>query len=131
MKFEGSPQDRNAFDEARDLFDKMSAEARRHVETEQKEARRRRRPLAKILLALALASALAAAATLIYGIYAFPDAPIRKASEGFQNKQGLPRSQDDYERFKIWEKAMFAGFGATFLFGFSFAVADLPRRRSN
>ena len=52
-----------------------------------------------IVIALVLAAAIA----MGYGIYRFPDAPIRQCGENcFQGKQGQPRSQADFEAFNTW-----------------------------
>ena len=125
---QNEPQAKGAFDEARDLFEQMSAEAYRQAEVE-KEAARNRSPLVKILLALTITACLAAAITFFYGFYAFLDAPIRPAGAGFINKQGQPRTKEDYENFKLWEKALFVSFGATVFFGIAFGIADSREKR--
>jgi hypothetical protein len=57
----------------------------------------------KLSTALVLVLALAAAVSIIYGIYHFPDAPIRKCGENcFRNKQGQPKSGGDYAHFRRW-----------------------------
>ncbi|HEY8560949.1 MAG TPA: hypothetical protein VIL74_11300 [Pyrinomonadaceae bacterium] len=122
----------NAFDEARDLFAQMSDEARRRAELGREAGRneaRRRSPLVKVLLAVTIVACLAAAVTFGYGLYAFPDAPLRKSYAGFANKQGLPRSEEDFRKFKIWEKVLFTSFGAALLGAFSFAALNARERR--
>ncbi len=59
--------------------------------------------LRKSLTAIVLILALAAAASMVYGIYYFPDAPISQCGDGcFRNKQGRPKTAEDYERFRRW-----------------------------
>ena len=120
--------ERGTFDEARDLFEKMSAEAYRQAENERREAAQRS-PLVKALLALTVAACLAAAITFFYGIYAFPDAPLRKSYAGFTNKQGLPRSQEDFEKFKIWEKTLFVSLGSAFICAVAFGIINSREKR--
>ena len=121
-------QKQGAFDEARDLFEQMSAEAYRQAEIERRDARGRR-PFVKILRALTITACLAAAITLFYGFYAFLDAPIRPASTGFVNKQGQPRTKEDFEKFKLWEKALFVSFGSAFALGIVFGIMDSREKR--
>ena len=121
-------QIKDSFDRARDLFEQMRGEARRQAEAERNDARQRS-PLVKFLRALTIVACLSAAITFGYGLYAFPDAPLRKSYAGFTNKQGLPRSEEDFRKFKIWEKTLFAGVGAAFLGGFSFALLNGRERR--
>ena len=125
---QNEPQTKGAFDEARDLFEQMSNEARRQAEVE-KEAARNRSPLVKILLALTITACLAAAITFFYGFYAFWDAPIRPAGAGFVNKQGQPRTKEDYENFKLWEKALLFSVGSAFALAIAFGIADSREKR--
>ena len=121
-------QKQGAFDEARDLFEQMSAEAYRQAEIERQDARSRS-PFVKILLALTITACLAAAITFFYGFYAFLDAPIRPTSTGFVNKQGEPRTKEDFEKFKLWEKALFVSFGSAFALGIVFGIMDSREKR--
>ena len=125
---QNEPQTKGTFDEARDLFEKMSGEARRQAEIES-QAARNRSPFVKILLALTITACLAAVITFLYGIYAFGDAPIRQTGTGFVNKQGQPRTKEDFENFKLWEKALFVGFGLTFAVGALFGILDSREKR--
>jgi len=44
-----------------------------------------------------------AALAMGYGIYHFPDAPIRPCGENcFVGKQGQQRTREDYESFRRW-----------------------------
>jgi hypothetical protein len=123
---ETSEQNKDAFDEARAMYDRMSAEARRQAEAER---RANRGPLVKILQGLMITAALAAAVTFFYGIYTFPDAPLRQTTEGYANKQGKPRTKEDFEKFKFWEKAFVISFSSVFAFGFAFGITDALVRR--
>ncbi|MGB7925680.1 MAG: hypothetical protein WCF57_20745 [Pyrinomonadaceae bacterium] len=88
-----------------------------------------RGPLARLLLALTVAACLLAAATALYGIYNFPDAPLRQTAGGYAGKGGTPRTQDDYEAFIRWEKAMLTVFPTAFVIGFAFVITDSRQRR--
>ena len=122
------PRQQSTFDEARDLFEQMSGEARRRVEADRLEARNRS-SFVKILRALALISVLAAIFALGYGFYNFPDAPIRQKNGAYAGKQGQPRTREDFERFNLWEKILITSGGAAVLFCFAFAVADVREKR--
>ena len=87
-----------------------------------------RGPFARLLLGLTLAACLLTAATMCYGIYNFPDAPLRQTAGGYAGKHGGARTREDYERFVAWEKAMLVAFPAVFVLAFAFALADAGRR---
>jgi hypothetical protein len=117
--------DKGVTDETREIYDKLSS----LVERDRKAARRRG-PVGKALLVVCFLSALIAAATLVYGIIAFPDAPIRQTGSGYIGKQGAPHTREDYERFKLWEKLILSGFGLAFLTGFCAVAAEKLSSRS-
>jgi hypothetical protein len=86
-------------------------------------------PLARALRALTVAACLAAGAVMAYGIYNFPDAPIRPAAGGYAGKHGEPRTREDFEAFVRWERTLFVVFPSAFALGFASAWADRARRR--
>jgi hypothetical protein len=94
-----------------------------------REGGRPRGPAVRTLLALTVAAGLLAVATMVYGVYHFPDAPIRRTEGGYSGKGGKPRTREDFESFVLWEKAMFIVFPSVFLLGFAFGIADSMRRR--
>jgi hypothetical protein len=110
------------------LFERIVGEATRRIEAERQEARSRS-PLARLLLSLTIAASLLAAATLFYGAYRFPDAPIRQTADGYRSKHGQIRTQADFEAFRAWERAMFVVFPSAFGLGFAFSIADAMQRR--
>lgn len=57
----------------------------------------------KALTGLVIAVAVFAALAMSYGIYRFPDAPIRQCGENcFAGKQGRQRTREDYDAFNRW-----------------------------
>jgi hypothetical protein len=119
---------RGMLDEARNLIETMKDEAERRSELEA-EAARTRGPVARVLLALTVVAAVVAVATLAYGVFAFPDAPIRATGGGYAGKGGTPRTREDFEAFMAWKTAALAVVPTLFALGFAFAVADARRRR--
>lgn len=118
-------------DEARELFRRGMEEAKRHTASE-REAARTRGPLARALLALTIAACLLSVAVGVYGVYNFPDAPIRQTREGYVGKYGKPRTREDYESFVRWKAALLVVFPSAFVLAFAFALADgAGRRRRN
>ena len=117
--------DKGILDEAREIYDKMSSLAERD-----RKAARQKGPVVKVLLIVCILSALLAGATMIYGVIAFPDAPIRQTGSSYVGKQGAPHTREDYERFLLWEKFLFLGFGLAFLTGFGAVAAEKLGRRS-
>lgn len=127
----GQASERGVFAEAREMYERMSSDARKRIELEQEEAKRRgpRGPIARLLLALTLLAFLSAVATGIYGVYNFPDAPLRQTENGYRGKQGRPRTLEDYEKYLLWKKALLITFPAAFIFAFGFALADTRDKR--
>lgn len=115
-------------DEAKNLLETMMAEATRRSKRES-DAARSRGPAARVLLALTIVAAVLAAATLVYGIFTFPDAPIRETASGYTGKGGTARTQGDFERFVAWKTAMLTIVPSAFVLAFAFAVADARQRR--
>ncbi|MGH9901377.1 MAG: hypothetical protein ACRD68_06075 [Pyrinomonadaceae bacterium] len=83
----------------------------------------------RVLLTLTVAACLLAAATGIYGVYHFPDAPLRPTEGGYVGKGGRPRTREDFEGFLLWKKAMLIVFPAAFALGFACGITDTVRRR--
>ena len=121
------PEKPGPLDEARDLFEQMAGEAVRRAQVENKEARSRG-PVTRILLAITMVASLLAAATMFYGMYYFPDAPIRQIAGKYVGKGGSPRTQEDFEAFLRWEKAMLVVFPSVFVFGLAFGLTDVMQR---
>jgi hypothetical protein len=115
-------------DEARTLFEKMVGEVTRRSEVE-RQAARSRGPVTRVLLALTIAAGLLAAATMFYGAYNFPDAPVRQTAGGYEGKGGRTRTHEDFEAFIAWEKAMIVVCPAALGLGFAFACIDAMQRR--
>ena len=122
------PQSRGALDEARELLRRGVEEAKRQSESEQ-EAARKRGPLARVLLVLTLVACLSAVGAGVYGVYNFPDAPIRRAGEGYVGKYGKPHTREEFEAFVRWKSVMFVAFPSAFVLAFAFAWADGAGRR--
>ncbi|MGR9046920.1 MAG: hypothetical protein ACU83N_16690 [Gammaproteobacteria bacterium] len=117
--------------ETRKLFQSMVQEARDRDEAD-RQITKSHGPVARLLLTLTVAAGLLTASTMFYGIYSFPDAPIRQTATGFEGKAGRVRTEQDFKAFKDWEKAMILSFSTTFCFGFAFAVSDrLLQRRED
>ena len=110
------------------LTERLISEAREHVEAERRVAASRG-ALTRVLLALTLLAATAAVATAVYGVYNFPDAPIRQSADGYVGKTGRAHTRGDYERYLNWSLAMWAVFPATFIVAAAFAYLDARDRR--
>jgi hypothetical protein len=124
-----APQHRpGALDEAQTLFKRMAGEATRQSALEREEARLRG-PVARFLLVLTIAACLLAVATGLYGVYNFPDAPIRQGKGVYIGKGGKPHTQEEFEAFILWQQAMFIIFPSAFVLGFGFGIADAMQRR--
>lgn len=80
------PHRPGTLDEAQALFESMLGEAKRRSQFEREEVRSRG-PLARVLLVLTIAAALLSAATMLYGVYHFPDAPNQAAGRPVRRKE--------------------------------------------
>ena len=114
--------------EVRGLFDRMSGEARRQSEAGRAEARSRG-PVVRILLVLTITAFLFAAGTGIYGVYNFPDAPIRQTADGYVGKGGKAHTQEDFDAFNLWKRVLFVAFPSAFVLALAFVIADGRKRR--
>ena len=114
--------------QTRDLYDHLTGEAKRLAQRDHQSARRRG-PVTKALFVACFVTGLIAAAILVYGIIAFPDAPIRQTASGYVSKHGTPHTRDEYEQFKLWEKLVLASFGLAFLTGFGAVVSNKLNQR--
>ena len=84
--------------------------------------------LPSVVIALAVATGL----MMIYGIYTFPDAPIRQCGENcFQGKQGQPRTRDDFEAFGRWLWITPSLFIAALASGFLLNFVDRRSKKSS
>jgi hypothetical protein len=121
-------QSLGALDEARELLRRGMDEVERQAESG-REAARARGPLARVLLGLTIAACLSAVGAGVYGVYNFPDAPIRQAAGGYVGKYGKPHTREEFEAFVLWKSVMFVAFPSAFVLGFAFALADGAGRR--
>lgn len=122
------PQSQGMMDEVRELFRRGMDEVERHSESE-RAAARGRGPLARVLLVLTIGACLAAVGAGVYGVYNFPDAPLRRAGEGYVGKYGKPHTREEFEAFVRWKSAMLVVFPSAFVLAFAFALADGAGRR--
>ena len=83
----------------------------------------------RVLLVLTLLAVMAATATAVYGVYHFPDAPLRPRGGGYVGKTGAPHTREDYERYLRWSLAMWTAFPAAFIMGATFVYSDARDRR--
>ena len=111
------------------LARELIAEAQALAEVDRAEAASRG-PMTKLLLLLTLVAFFSAGSTTIYGIYNFPDAPIRLRGGAYVGKGDTTRTRQDYENFLSWSRAMWVTYPATFLIGSAFVWADSRSRRS-
>ena len=110
------------------LIRELIAQARARAEADRAEAASRG-PVRKLLLLMTVAAFLSAGATTIYGIYHFPDAPIRAVGGGYAGKGGTARTRQEYENYLSWTRAMWITYPATFLLASVLMWADDRGRR--
>jgi hypothetical protein len=112
-----------------DLVSRMIEKAKRDAEAERVRANSRG-PVTRLLLALTIIAAVCAVATGIYGVWNFPDAPIRFKGGGYVGKTGKPHTQAEYEAYIAWKGALLVVFPSPFILGCAFAWADSRSRRA-
>jgi hypothetical protein len=79
-------QAQGSLDQTRALFERMAGEAVRRSELHPEEARSRG-AVARVLLAITIVAGLLAGGLMVYGVYNFPDAPIRQTESGVRRKE--------------------------------------------
>jgi hypothetical protein len=125
---QAAPHIHGALDEAQALFERMKSDVVGQAVHEREEFRSRG-AFVRLLLVLTIVACLLAAGTMLYGVYNFPDAPIRQAESEYVGKGGRPRTQDEFEVFSLWRKAMFIIIPSVFVLGFAFVITNSRRRR--
>ncbi|HEX5735583.1 MAG TPA: hypothetical protein VF131_22340 [Blastocatellia bacterium] len=80
---------------------------------------------------IGVALVIIAALILAFGAFKWPDAPIRQAAGGFVGKTGIAHTSEDYELFKLWEKALFVSFPLAFAVNIIAAVARRKRKKES
>ena len=115
-------------DATRRVFNERSSRAKREIETEYEQPALRS-PLVRTLLLLTILACLTAAITGFYGVYKFPDAPIRQSDSGYVGRIGQPHTKEDFDAFNSWQTMMFIVFPSAFVLGFSYAIASAVQRR--
>jgi len=64
-----------------------------------------------------------------YGVYYYPDAPIRRCGDGFCGKHGLTRTLAEFRSFENWESVFFFSFFLSFLLVLYLKTKLPPGRR--
>jgi hypothetical protein len=85
----------------------------------------------KALQFAGVAMVLAAALTLAYGIFKFPDAPIRQTATGVVGKTGLPHTREDYELFELWERSVLVVVPLAFAVCAAAVIAEKRNKKRN
>ena len=68
---------------------------------------------------------------MIFGIFKWPDAPIRQTPGGFVGKTGGAHTREDYELFKLWEKSLLVSVPLAFAVNFIAALAKRKRKKES
>ena len=64
---------------------------------------------------------------LAFGVYAWPDAPIRQTASGYAGKTGIAHTSDEYESFKNWEKTLLVVVPLAFIVNIGAAIISKRR----
>lgn len=82
----------------------------------------------KVLQTAVVTLAISTAILFGYGIYRFPDAPIRQCGDDcFRNKLGEPRTADEYHAFYIWLRVTPTLLVSAVVLGFILNVVETRR----
>ena len=68
---------------------------------------------------------------MAFGAFKWPDAPIRQTPGGFVGKTGTAHTREDYQLFKLWEKALFVSFPLAFAVNAIAVVANRKRKKES
>lgn len=105
----GAPtsEPRHEPESVREVFDRALEYARVEAERERLDAAERTGIFWKLLTAVQIGSILVAVAVGGYGIFMIDEPPIRQTRAGYVSKSGRPRTREDFERYRMWERGMF------------------------
>ena len=67
---------------------------------------------------------------MAFGIFKFPDAPIRESAGGYVGKTGKAHTREDYELFNLWLKALFISFPVAFVMNSIAVIANRKRKKA-
>ncbi len=81
---------------------------------EQSEPKKR-----SIGFAMLLAFVAIAAAVMIYGIFTYPNAPIKFRKGAYRDKAGMEYSEAEFHRFILWKRCLLGSFALV-------AVSSIP-----
>jgi hypothetical protein len=90
-----------------------------------------RAKIAKSVNILAFAAGVLFAITLFYGFFTYPYAPVRRVGDKFQDKRGAVYSEDEYLRFKLWERCLIIFGASTFVLAFGGQILSAKPEEKN
>ena len=102
------PQPRriNPIAEARALYKRYVNYAVRDINRLHKAGVNTKPAWLRIVDLIGILAVVLAVVILAYGIYKWPDAPIRQTASGYAGKTGVAHAREEYESFKDWEKSL-------------------------
>jgi hypothetical protein len=119
----------NPIDEARALYKHYVNYAVRDIDRLHTAGVNTKPVWLRIVELIGILAVVLAVVILAYGVYKWPDAPIRQTASGYAGKTGVAHTSEDYELFKDWEKSLLVIVPVAFIVNIGAAVI-WKRRRS-
>ena len=100
------PQRIKPIDEARALYRRYVNYAVRDINRLHQAGENTKPVWLRIVNLIGILAVVLAVVILAYGVYRWPDAPIRQTANGYAGKTGVAHTGEEYELFKDWEKSL-------------------------
>ncbi len=116
------PQRISPIDEARALYKRYVNFAVRDINRLHRAGGNTKPAWLRIVDLIGILAVVLAVMVLAYGVYKWPDAPIRQTASGHAGKTGVAHTREEYELFKDWEKSLLVVVPVAFIVNIGAAV---------
>lgn len=96
----------NPIAEARALYRRYVNYAVQDIERLHQSGKNAKPIWLRIVHLIGILAVVLAVVILAFGVYTWPDAPIRQTASGYTGKTGVAHTEQEYELFKDWEKSL-------------------------
>ena len=81
----------------------------------------------RIVNLIGILAVVLAVVILAFGVYRWPDAPIRQSAGGYAGKTGVAHTGEEYELFKDWERSLLVIVPLAFIVNIGAAIMSKRR----
>jgi hypothetical protein len=121
------PERIKSFDEARALYRRYVNYAVEDINRPHPAGENAKPVWLRIVNLIGILAVVLAVVILAFGVYAWPDAPIRQTASGYAGKTGVAHTGEEYELFKYWEKCLLVVVPLAFIVNIGAAIISKRR----